>query len=64
MRWNKDYEEDKYVHRLRGMTGGGASGNGRISTAPGEEQEDVGESGSENLGLYLEDTGALQGVAS
>lgn len=46
------------------MTGDRASGNGRISTAPGEEQEDVGESGSENLGLYLEDTGALQGVAS
>lgn len=46
------------------MTGGGAPGNGRISTAPGEEQEEVGESGSEHLGLYLEDTGALQGVAS
>lgn len=46
------------------MTGDGASGNGRISTAPGEEPEDVGESRPENLGLYLEDTGALQGVAS
>lgn len=30
-------------------------------TAPGEEPEDVGESGPENLGLYLEDTGRCRG---
>lgn len=37
----------------------GMSRNGRSPSAPTEEGDD--ENGSENLGLYLEDTGSYRG---
>lgn len=63
MGWNSNQEEGTLCAHAQGPAGAWHLREGPISAVLVEEGDEVEDPGPENLGLYLEDTRELQGVA-